>query len=99
MKRTVRTSAALLLAAAATTGALVAGAGTASAAGYANSLVHTFTTGWSGINWNECDITMHEQNDILLRSGNRDSQVYYYCSPGQFAHGEQAVNLWFRHQV
>ncbi|MFE6749756.1 hypothetical protein ACFVGM_28185 [Kitasatospora purpeofusca] len=99
MKRTVRTSAALLLAAAATTGALGAGAGTASAAGYANSLVRTFTTGWSGVNWNECDLASHEQNDILLRSGNRDSQVYYYCAPGQFAHGEQAVNLWFRHQA
>ncbi|MEV0194297.1 hypothetical protein AB0I39_37975 [Kitasatospora purpeofusca] len=99
MKRTVRTSAALLLAAAATTGALVAGAGTASAAGCANSLVHTFTTGRSGVNRNECDLTSYEQNDILLRSGDRDSQVYYYCSPGQFAHGEQAVNLWFRHRA
>ncbi|MER8188468.1 hypothetical protein [Kitasatospora sp. NPDC094015] len=99
MNRIARASAAVLLAGAAATGALAASAGTASAAGYANSLTRTFTAGDSGVNWNECNSTMRQQNDILSRSGNRDSQVYYYCAPGQFAHGEQAVNLWFRHKA
>ncbi|MFJ4091699.1 hypothetical protein ACIPYS_08965 [Kitasatospora sp. NPDC089913] len=99
MKRTARTTAALLLAGAAATGMLAVSAGTASAAGYANSLTYTFASGDSGANWNECNSSKRAQNGILDRSGNLDPQVYYYCAPGQFAHGEQAVNLWFRHRA
>ncbi|MFD8145365.1 hypothetical protein [Streptomyces sp. NPDC059708] len=99
MKRIARASAALLLTGAAAAGVLAASAGTAAAAGYANTLVRNINYGDSGANWNECNRHKNELNNILMRSGNRDPQVYYYCAPAEFGNGVQWVNLWFRHQA
>ncbi|TQF04376.1 hypothetical protein E6W39_21815 [Kitasatospora acidiphila] len=106
MKRLKRASIAVAMMGALSSVAIIAGAGTATAApaGYVNDFVQTFYTdpnpptsvqdGYDTA-WSECWNAMMGQNMMRYNNTSGANGEYFYCADGPNG-GE---NLWWRHAV